>query len=98
MPRVVYVGNDADGVEALGRLFAPGVPVDVTVEEAGRLPATRRAKAMDQLLVAIEAADHHRAAELRDEIVDLDAGYGLLAGDFLVVKSEPSKSKKEGDQ
>lgn len=65
-------------VVGLGRVFA-GQPVDVPADLAGRRPDPRLDPAMHELAAATAAADHRRAAALRDEISGLDYGAGLLA-------------------
>lgn len=57
---------------------------------AGRPPAPRVAEAMAELAAAVEAIDHARAAALREELVGLDHGAGLLAQ---TTNWEPAVSK-----
>lgn len=77
--QIQYVGPfdavDLDGVGAVARNATISVPSEL----AGRAPSPRLSAAMLELTAAMEAIDHHGAAALREEIVSLDAGAGLLA-------------------
>lgn len=79
-------------ISPLGALELPGfgeVPaggvIDVPADGppgtvfAGRPPAARVQPAHLELAAAIEALDHELAAALREEIIGLDPGAGLLA-------------------
>lgn len=79
-------------VSALGALHLPGygdvaagavidVPETGRPGEvfAGRAASPRLAIAHLELGAAVEALEHDRAAALREEIIGLDAGEGLLA-------------------
>jgi hypothetical protein len=74
-----YIGShdevDVPGVGTVKR----GQTISVPAELAGRPPAERLEPAMVELHEAITAIDHERAKALREEIVDLDPGVGLLA-------------------
>lgn len=61
---------------------------------AGRPPALRVAEAMAELAAAVAAIDHDRAAALRDELVGLDYGTGLLAQSTNWEPATMSKSTK----
>lgn len=80
---VKYVGQSA--VEVGRFIVEPGGTIDVPDDGppgtvyGGRPPEPRLAAAMADLVAAITARDHHRAAALRTEIAGLDYGTGLLA-------------------
>jgi hypothetical protein len=65
-------------VPGLGTVHA-GVPVDVPDQMAGHPADPRREAAMREHALAVAAIDHIRASELREEIIGLDMGAGLLA-------------------
>ena len=56
-----------------------GAVIDVPTEVAGHAPDPRVVVAHLELHAAIEALEHSLAAALREEIISLDAGVGLLA-------------------
>lgn len=60
-------------------VVAAGEVIDVPAEFAGHPPDPRVAVAHLELGGAVEALEHFRAAALREEIIGLDAGAGLLA-------------------
>ncbi len=85
MPSVRHIGtNGPVDLEGFGTV-APGQIIQVPAEGApgtvfaGRRPAARVEKAHLELAAAIADHDHPRAAELREEIVGLEPGSGLLA-------------------
>jgi hypothetical protein len=89
-----YIGPiDEIEVEGVGSVKRD-VPVSVPTAIAGRAPDARLGAAMIELRDAINALDHNRAAALRDEIVGLDPGEGLLAQSTWVLVS---KSKQEDE-
>jgi hypothetical protein len=56
-----------------------GATIDVPDEFAGHAPDPRVAAAHLELAAAVAALDHTLAVELREEIIGLDPGAGLLA-------------------
>lgn len=92
--KIMYVGP-SDAVDCVGRVWKRNEPQDIEPAVAGRAPAKRVAAAMAELQQAIADRDHTRAAELREELVGLDFGEGLLAQD---VWAPAPRSKKEDDQ
>ena len=98
--QVKYIGPfDAVDVEGVGQVTS-GQVVDVSDAVAGRPPAARVAAAHLELHDAISSLDHPRAAALREEIVGLDVGAGLLAqtGNWqpaAVVKASKSTAAEE---
>jgi hypothetical protein len=74
-----YIGpHDAVDLDGVGTIVR-GEPVSVPTAVAGRKPAKRYLEAMDELVAAMAAINHDDAARLRDEIIELDPGEGLLA-------------------
>jgi hypothetical protein len=92
--KVKYVGPfdavELDGVGVVHRNHQ----IEVTPALAGRPPAARVAAAHAELVEAMAAADHHRSKALREEIIDLDHGEGLLAQPD---NWEPVKTSKGSD-
>jgi hypothetical protein len=79
MPLLKYVGPH-DAVEVIGfGEVKRGDTLSVPAAVAGRSPSPRLAVAMVELDAAITAIDHDLAKALREEIIDLDHGDGLLA-------------------
>lgn len=77
--QIRYVGpHDSVEVPGVG-LVANGATVTVSAGLAGREPDARLAVAHAELAAAIAAIDHLAAVRLREEIVGLDPGVGLLA-------------------
>lgn len=77
--KVTYVGpHDAVDVVGVGTV-ARGDTVDIPDEIAGRQPDPTLEQAHRDLATAIGATDHNRAKELREHILELDPGAGLLA-------------------
>lgn len=98
--QVKYVGPfDAVEVDGVG-IVKHGETVDVPAELAGRPPAARVEAAHVELRDAVAALDHERAKALREEIVDLDHGAGLLAqsGVWQAVSSKSSKAAVGGEE
>lgn len=78
--KITYIGPfDAVEVDVIGAIVQHGESIDVPDDIAGRAPDPRIAEAMLELRDAVAAIDHLRAQALRDEIIGLDAGVGLLA-------------------
>ena len=90
-----YIGP-FDAVEVGAQIFARGVTVSVPSELAGRVPDPRVAVAHAELRDAIGALDHNLAVALRDEIIGLDAGEGLLAQECWELV--PAEKTKKGDE
>lgn len=93
--QVKYVGPfDAIELDGVG-VVNHGETVDVAAELAGRPPSARVEAAHAELRDAVAALDHERAKALREEIVDLDHGAGLLAqpGNWQPVGASKSTSK-----
>lgn len=82
MPQVVYVGQNAEGVDLTidGRdvHVAKGVAIDLPAAVVGRAPAPRLAQLDAELVEAYAAFDHYRIRALLDERIDVDFGEGLL--------------------
>lgn len=77
--KVKYVGPfDAVELDGIG-VVRNGATIDVADSVAGRPPSPRVEPAHLELRDAIEALDHDRAVALREEIIGLDHGSGLLA-------------------
>lgn len=79
-------------VPGLGSVQA-GVAVDVPDHIAGRPEDPRREAAMIEHAAAVAAINHEAAARLRDEIIDLDMGEGLLAQGWL--RAPTTKTPKD---
>ena len=98
--QVKYIGPfDAVELEGLG-IVAAGQIIDVSDEMAGRAPDARVAAAHLELHDAISNLEHERAAALREEIINLDVGAGLLAqsGNWQAVTTKQSKAAaSQGD-
>ena len=79
MANVRYIGPsdevDIPGIGSCKRGETISVPTDV----AGHAPDPRVAVAMTELADAIASIDHDRAQALKNEIIGLDSGAGLLA-------------------
>jgi len=93
--QVTYIGPfDAVELDGVG-VVTNGVPFDVSAEVAGSAPDPRVDAAHLELRDAVGALEHERAKALREEIIGLDHGSGLLAqsGNWVAV----SKSKKKSD-
>ena len=83
-----------DGVGDVPRMTSVSVPSEI----AGRAPDARLEQAMSELHAAISASDHNLAAALRDEIVGLDPGEGLLAqSSWQLAKKAPKETGTEVD-
>jgi len=91
---VRYIGP-FDAVEVGAQVFARGVTVSVPSELAGRVPDPRVAVAHTELRDAIGALDHDLAVALRDEIIGLDTGEGLLAQDCWELVADKTKKGDE---
>ena len=92
--QVKYIGPfDAVELEGVG-IVAAGQIIDVSDEVAGRAPDARVAAAHRELHEAISNLEHERAAALREEIIGLDVGAGLLAqsGNWQAVAAKAAKS------
>lgn len=77
--KVTYLGpHDAVDVVGVGTV-ARGDTVDIPDEIAGRRPDPTLEQAHADLAEAIAATNHNRAKELREHILELDPGAGLLA-------------------
>lgn len=94
--QVKYVGPfDAVELDGVGEV-KQGAVIDVPAELAGHAPDPRIEAAHLELRDAVAALDHERAKALREEIIGLDHGAGLLAqsGNWQAVakstKSTPS--------
>jgi hypothetical protein len=97
--QVKYIGPfDAIELDGVG-IVKQGETVDVSAEAAGRPPVARVEAAHAELGAAVGALDHERAKALREEIVDLDHGAGLLAqtSNWQAV-SKSSKSAASGEE
>jgi hypothetical protein len=76
--QVKYVGPfDAIELDGFGEV-KHGDVIDVPADVAGRAPDARVDAAHAELAVAVAALDHERAKALREEIIGLDHGAGLL--------------------
>lgn len=98
--KVKYVGP-FDGVELDGfGTVKNGETIDVPDTVAGHAPDPRVDVAHRELHAAIEALDHEAAKALREEIIGLDAGVGLLAqpGNWEAVSSKSSKAAAGGEE
>jgi hypothetical protein len=98
--QVKYVGPfDAIELDGVG-IVKQGETVDVPADVAGRPPVARVEAAHAELGAAVGALDHERAKALREEIVDLDHGAGLLAqtSNWQAVTSKSSKSVASGEE
>ena len=98
--QVKYVGPfDALELDAVG-VVKRGDVIDVPADVAGRAPDARIDAAHLELHAAIEALDHERAKALREEIIGLDAGAGLLAqpANWQAVPSKSSKAAASGEE
>jgi hypothetical protein len=94
---VKYIGpSDAVDVDGVGTVKR-GETVSVLTVIAGRKPEARFLAACEELVEAMAAQSHDDAARLRDEIVGLDAGEGLLAQtavwESVATKNEKGESK-----
>jgi hypothetical protein len=77
--QIKYVGPfDAVELDGVG-VVAAGQTIDVDPAVAGHAPSPRLAAAHLELHAAIGALDHELAKALREEIIGLDPGAGLLA-------------------
>lgn len=77
--QIKYVGPfDAVELDGVG-VVAQGAAIDVSADLAGKAPDSRILAAHAELAEAIAALDHVGAAALREEIIGLDAGAGLLS-------------------
>jgi hypothetical protein len=100
-----YIGShDAVELDGVG-VVARGDLLSVPTQLAGRKPEKRYSEAMDELVEAMSIQSHEDAARLRDEIVGLDPGEGLLAQteNWETVRSSTNKvieanTDTEGDQ
>lgn len=96
--KIRYVGpHDAVDVDGLGTVQR-GEVIDVAAEVAGRVPSPRVVAAHLELAAAVEAIDHDGAQALREEIVGLDVGAGLLAQSDVWELVAAKKSKGEEGQ
>lgn len=77
-------------VPALRLRAVSGVAVDVPDEIAGRSPDPGLEAAMDAHRAAVTARDHNEAARLRDVIIGMDPGAGLLAQGWARADGEAS--------
>ncbi len=94
--QVKYVGPfDAVELDGFGEV-KQGAVIDVPAEVAGNAPDARVEAAHAELAEATAALDHERCKALREEIIGLDHGVGLLGqpGNWQAVakstKSTPS--------
>lgn len=77
-------------VAGLGSVYA-GQAVEVDDDMAGVAPDPRIEKASIELNEAIARQDHETAAELREEIIDLEHGRGLLARGWKLASKDTPK-------
>lgn len=90
MPNVLIIPPEDLTVPALRLTAKAGVPVLVPADIAGHAPDPRLEAAHLELRAAIEALDHNLAAALRDEILELDPGAGLLAQGWTLAPAAPA--------
>lgn len=98
--QVKYVGPfDAVELDGFG-IVASGQVIDIAADVAGRAPDPRVEAAHLELHDAIAALDHERAKALREEIIGLDAGSGLLAqpSNWQAVTTKSSKAAASGEE
>ena len=96
--KIRFVGvNGAIVIPDLGgQVIEPGAVFEVSDVMGGRPPAPRIAEAMEELRVATADPNlHHVARALREEILGLDYGAGLLAQDTNFVPAGTPKPKPE---
>jgi len=93
--QVRYIGPfDAVEIDGVPGNVKRGDTFDVPAEVAGRAADPRLMVAHAEHAAAVAAIDHVNAARLRDEILTLDAGSGLLAQS---ANFEAVKAAKKGD-
>lgn len=93
--KVTYVGpHDAVDVVGVGTV-ARGDTVDIPDEIAGHRPDPTLDQAHADLAEAVAALDHNRAKELREHILELDTGAGLLAQTDAWVPATKKKGKAD---
>lgn len=98
--QVKYVGP-LDAVELIGYGDVKhGQVIDVPAELAGHAPEPRLAAAHLELHEATTAIDHERCKALREEIIGLDSGAGLLAqvDNWQAVTTKSSKAAASGEE
>ena len=98
--KIRFIGvNGAIVIPDLGaHIIEPGDVFEVSDALGGRPPSPRIALAMEELRIATgDPTKHHVAAALRDELIGLDCGAGLLAQDANFVPAVAAKPKPEKD-
>jgi hypothetical protein len=98
--QVKYVGPfDSVELDGFGDV-KHGQVIDVPPEVAGHAPDPRVETAHVELRDAVETLDHERAKALREEIIGLDVGSGLLAqpSNWQAVTTKSSKTAVSGEE
>jgi hypothetical protein len=93
---LTYVGP-FDAVEVAGQIVKHGETISFSSDIAGRAPDPRIDAAHLELADAVASLDHDRAIALRDEIIGLDHGTGLLGQPSNWLPAKAKKTKATSD-